>query len=235
MSALVMSFGFFYGAPWRWRQTHRIVRTIFRSFVVAAFGLAAVLLLFPNEISSRIAFYTETLSPTSSAYQLSDRAWDYPVRNLLDAFSQPHWIVGNGIGTASLGRQYVDKLIGQRPPQFWVESGFGVLIVEMGILGLCLWVLWSLVLLYYAWKVARLLRQTRFFPIAFAIFWYAFILLLPMTFGSLAAYQNYVFNAYLWLLVGILFRLPDVLANSPAPNAVPSRQLRSRGRFWFQG
>ena len=46
------------------------------------------------------------------------------------------------------------------------------------------------------------------FPIAFALFWFIFLLLFPMTFGSIGPYENYIFNAYLWLLVGIIFRLP---------------------------
>jgi hypothetical protein len=107
------------------------------------------------------------------------------------------------------------------------------LIVEMGILAPCLWVIWSAALLYYAWRVTLRLRQTRFFPIAFAILWYAFLLLLPMTFGSMTSYQNYICNAYFWLLIGILFRLPDVLANPPVPAVAPARRARLRSSFQF--
>jgi hypothetical protein len=231
-SFLILSAGFLWGAPWRWKQAHRMAKAIRRSLIVGALGLAFILLVFPDEAGTRIALYTETLFPSSSAYELSNRSWDYPVQNLLLAFTVPHWVVGNGIGTASLGMQYVAKLIGQRLPNIWVESGFGVLIVEMGILAPCLWILWSVALLYYAWKVVVRLRQTRFFPIAFAIFWYAFLLLLPMTFGSLASYQNYVCNAYFWLLIGILFRLPDVLVNQPVV-AAPVHHQRARRGFQF--
>jgi hypothetical protein len=232
-SALVFMVGLLWGAPWRWRQAHRIVRAIRRSFIMAALGLAAVLLIFPNEIGSRIAYYTETLTPKSSAYELSFRSWDYPVQNLMGAFDGPNWVVGNGIGTASLGTQYVAKLIGRRPPELSLESGFGVLIVEMGIVAPFLWLLWSGALLYSAWKILRQLRQTRLFPIAFAIVWFAFLLLLPMTFGTIGTYQDYVCNAYLWLLVGILFRLPDLLANPPVPAVAPVRHRRTSGRFRF--
>lgn len=232
-SFLVLAAGFLWGAPWRWKQAHRMAKAIRQSLIVGALGLAFILLVFPNEAGSRIAFYTETLSPSSSAYELSTRSWDYPVQNLLAAFDQPHWVVGNGIGTASLGIQYVAKLIGQRPPNFWVESGFGVLIVEMGIVAPFLWILWSGVLLYYMWKVMLRMRQTRFFPIAFAISWYAFLLLLPMTFGGLSTYQNYISNAYLWLLVGIFFRLPDILANPPDPAVVSACLQRARGGFRY--
>ena len=232
-SMLVLSAGFLWGAPWRWRQAHRMARAIRRSFIMAAIGLAIILVLFPNEAGSRIALYAETLLPSSSAYELSTRSWDYPMENLSKAFTVPNWPIGNGIGTASLGTQYVAKVTGQRPLGIDVESGFGILIVEMGVLAPCLWILWSAALLYYAWKVTLRLRQTRFFPIAFAILWYAFLLSLPMTFVTMALYQNYLDNAYFWLFIGILFRLPDVLANPAAPAVAPTHAAHVRGGFQF--
>jgi hypothetical protein len=232
-STLVLAVVFLWGAPWRQRQAHRMLKAVRRSFIMGAIGLAAVLLLFPRQAGSRIAYYTETLLPSSSAYQLEGRSWDYPIRNLEAAFDRPNWVIGNGIGTASLGMQYVAKLLHQAPPNLWVEEGFGVMIVEMGIIAPFLWILWSAALLYYSWKIVRRLRETRFFPIAFAIFWYSFLLLFPFTFGSLSTYQNYVCNAYLWLMVGILFRLPDVLAQSPVLVGTSSSKSSSRGGFQF--
>lgn len=220
-SVPVLSAGFLWGAPWRWRQAHRLVKAIRRSLIVAGFGLAALILLFPEDAGSRLAFYSETLNPSSSAYEFGNRAWDYPIRNFLDTFNRPNWLIGNGIGTASLGGQYVAKLLGR--PQFnvSVEEGYGQLIIEMGVLAPILWILWTAALLYYCWKVFRRLRETRFAPIAFAILWYAFLLLYPFTYVGLDAYENYLCNVYLWLLVGILFRLPDLLSNPPAPVIVP--------------
>jgi len=232
-SSLALAVGFLWGAPWRWQQAHRLVRAIRRSFIVGALGLAAILLIFPEEAGSRMAYYTETLSPSSSTYQLGNRTWDYPIQNLIFAFGRPNWVLGNGIGTASLGIQYVAKMIGQRPPTLWVEEGYGVLIVEMGIIAPFLWILWTAALLYYSWQVVRRLRESRFFPIALAIFWYAFLLLYPITFGGLSAYQNYSCNAYLWLLVGILFRLPDLQAIPFAPVVVSARRPRSKGGLHF--
>lgn len=218
-SLLVLAVGFMWGAPRRRQEGRRLTKGIRQGFIAAALGLAALLLLFPEQAGSRIAYYTETLLPSSSAYQVSDRAWDYPIQNLTWAFYNPHWVMGNGIGTASLGMQYVDKLVGKRAPVIGVEEGYGTLIIEMGILAPFLWILWTAALLYYSWKVVRPLRGTRFFPIAFAIFWYGFLLLYPFTYGGLSPYQNYVCNAYLWLLVGILFRLPDLMAGAAAPQA----------------
>jgi hypothetical protein len=54
-----------------------------------------------------------------------------------------------------------------------------------------------------------------------------------MTFGGLSAYQNYINNAYLWLLVGILFRLPEIQATTPNLLQSPSAKARARGGFQF--
>ena len=232
-TVLVLSIAFLWGAPWRWRQAHRMLKAVRRLFIVAGLGLAAILLIFPEAAGSRVAFYTETLLPSSSSFQLGDRSWDYPIHNLELAFTNPNWIEGNGIGTASLGTQYVAKVIGIRSPDISVEEGFGLLIIEMGIVAPFLWIAWTGVLLYSSWKVVTGLRETRLFPIGFAIFWYTFLLLYPMTFGSLSAFENYICNLYLWLLVGVLFKLPTILHNAPTPAAVHSQKVYRRGRGSF--
>lgn len=215
-SALALSAGFLWGAPWRQRQAHRLVRVLRRSVIFGALGLAAIFLIFPEQAGSRLAFYSETLNPDSSAYQGSTRAWTYPMGNLQVALDNPHWAIGNGIGTASLGTQYVDRLVGKRP-LYGVEEGFGTMIVEMGILAPFLWILWSAAMLYYLWKVVRKLRETRLFPIGFAFFWCAFLVLYPLTYLTIAVYENYVCNIYVWILVGIVFRLPQLLSTPAVP------------------
>ena len=83
-------------------------------------------------------------------------------------------------------------------------------------------------LLYHSWRVVRRLRETRFFPPALAIWWYACLLLYVFTWGSLTGYQNFVNNIFLWLLIGILFRMPSLLANPPATlNAPVPRTARA--------
>ncbi len=218
VSVAVLVAGFLWGAPRRKEMSHRLIRAIRRSILVAGFGLGFLILLFPAQAGSRIAYYTETLNPGSSAYAGENRAWDYPIGGLEIAFQRPNWVMGNGIGTASDGMQYVARILGQEMPNLWVEEGYGVLIVEMGIIAPFLWILWTAALVYYSWKIVRRLKGTRFAPIAIAIFWYAFFLLYPLTYDVLSPYQNYIYNVYLWLLVGILFRLPELLeAASPIP------------------
>jgi hypothetical protein len=83
-------------------------------------------------------------------------------------------------------------------------------------------------LLYFSWKIVRQLRGTIYFPVALSIFWYAFVLLVPFSYNGMAPYQNYVMNAYLWLLIGVLFRLPHLARNPQAvPRAVHLSQLRT--------
>jgi hypothetical protein len=233
ISAVALVAAFLWGAPWRQRQAHRMIKAIRRASIVGGIAMVLLFLMFPQEAGSRFAYYTETLLPGSSAYQLDNRTWDYPVRNLLSVFSQQNWLLGNGIGTASLGGQYVAKVIGAPPLNLGVEEGFGTLIVEMGLVAPFLWILWTAAVLYSSWGIVRRLQQTRFFPMAFGILWFAFLLLYPMTYGGIAAFQNYVNNVYFWLLIGILFRLPEIQASTPNLFPVTSASQRARGGFQF--
>jgi len=217
-SALALSAAFLWGAPWRQQQGHRLVRVLRRSAIVGTLGLAALFAIFPEQAGSRLAFYSETLNPESSAYQGSTRAWNYPLQNFEVALQNSHWVMGNGIGTASLGTQYISRLSGARPVE-GVEEGFGTLIIEMGILAPLLWILWTGALLYYLWKVVRDLRETRLFPLGFAMLWFVFLLVYPLTYITISQFQNYVCNIYMWIFVGIVFRLPQLLA---APTVVPA-------------
>ena len=92
-----------------------------------------------------------------------------------------------------------------------VESGFGSLVIELGILGPILWLVWASSLMFEAGKVVLKLKGTWAFPVAFSILWFAFYLLFPRTWGGVTGYQDFVLNAYFWLLVGVLFRLPGLV------------------------
>jgi hypothetical protein len=233
-SACILTVGLLWGAPWKWRQGHRMIKAIRWSVTVTALGLALAVLLFPASVGSRLAFYSETLNPYSSASAVTDRGWTYPVENFLKSFENPNWVWGNGLGTASLGTQYVARVLHTPLRTVWTEEGYGELILEMGICAPIIWIVWSACLLICCWKIVRRLRQTDLSPVAFAIFWYAFVLLYPLTFGGTTAYQNYVNNVFLWLLVGMLFRLPEI-ASAPAQALEESSLARGRkmARGWF--
>jgi hypothetical protein len=225
-SALVGSLAFVWGAPWRQREVVRVLRGVQRAALGIVLGITLLLFLFPEALLSRVALYTETLSPTSSASELQNRTWDYPVRNFLGAFSSERWPYGYGIGTSSLGIQYVAKFFNAKPSPVIVESGFGTLVVEMGIGGLLLWLVMSFAILFSAWRVVKQLRGSPWFPIAFMIFWYAGLILLPITYTGMATYQDFVMNAYLWLLLGILFRLPTLAASAQFAANQPGFQFQ---------
>jgi hypothetical protein len=211
ISAIMIAAGCLWGAPWKWGRGRRLVKAIRRSLIFAGLGLSAFMLIFPAAASSRLGFYSQTLFPSSSAYQLGNRSWSYPMGELSKAFSGPHWIIGNGTGTDTLGMQYVSQFLKEPMPNVAVEEGFGQMIAEMGILAPILWILWAGVTVIACWRITRSLKGTRFFPIALAIIWYVFLLLFAMSYMGMDAYQNYVNNAFLWLLIGILFRLPELL------------------------
>ena len=164
LSAFVLSTGFLWGAPWRWKQAYRLVKAVRRSFIIGALALAAAFVVFPEQTGSRLAFNAETLNPDSPAYQGTSRVWDYPVNNLESALENPHWVIGNGIGTASIGSQYVERLVGKRMVS-GVEEGYGTMIIEMGILAPLLvaaldWPLCSTT----SGRSSGSLRETRLFP-----------------------------------------------------------------------
>jgi hypothetical protein len=190
-------------------------KAIRRAVIVSAIVLAAIVLIFPDEIAPRMAFYLETMDPSSSAFEVGNRTWSYPISGLLGALEQPTWMTGIGTGTASLGTQYVARLMKEPPIEVWVEEGYGQLILEMGIVAPFLWILWTAALLVYCVRIVRTLRQTRFFPVAFAITWYVFLLLFPFTYGAIGAYQNFLSNALMWFFVGVLFKLPSLQASDP--------------------
>jgi hypothetical protein len=68
----------------------------------------------------------------------------------------------------------------------------------------------SVAILSAAFKVVKKLRGSPFFPLGFVIFWYSFFLLLPATFSGIQAYEDFLLNAYFWLMLGVLFRLPTL-------------------------
>jgi hypothetical protein len=195
--------------------------------VVLGIALAVVLLLatYPQALMNRLAVYSETLDPRSPATELVHRMWDYPLKAFLLAFTYDRWPYGYGLGSVSLGVQYIARFFNVLPPVGGLESGFGCIIIEMGIVGLALWLVMSAAILMAAWKVVRQLKGSPWFPLGFVIFWYAFLLLLPFTFQGLQAYQDFLLNSYVWFLLGVLFRLPKIALSeqfSLGAQAVPS-------------
>ena len=218
INAVAFALAFIWGAPWRQGEVVRVFRTLQRIAIGMILAVALLFMIFPEALGTRLALYSETLLPGSSANEVGNRVWDYPLRNFLGAFTVDRWPYGYGIGTASLGTQYVARFFKAKLIGISVESGFGTIVIEMGIVGLLLWLVMSGAIVFQAWGVVKTLRGSPYFPLAFAVFWYALMLLFPLTFAGMQPYQDFLLNAYLWLLVGILFRLPSLnLAAQAAP------------------
>jgi hypothetical protein len=228
-SVFVMTAAFLWGAPWRWGQGHRMVKALRRGFLIGGLGLILMVEVFPRVIGGNWAFFSETLSVSGEGSELVNRTWDYPVQNFMNAVSEGDILIGHGTGMSSLGMQYVSRLLNEPLPEIGVESGYGSLIVEMGVWGPILWLVWVAVMLWEGWKIVRILRETVYFPIGFAIWWYAVVDLILLMYFGMQFYQNFVNNAYLWLLMGVLYRLPT-LARMPQPVPIP-RYLRGVPRW----
>ena len=231
-STLFLLGAFLWGAPWRQRQAHRILKAVRRSFMVAAVGFVRSSFYFPRRPDRALPTIRRLCCPAARRISLGTGPGTIQSAILRMRSIVPTGSWATGSAPLPLGCSTYPSSHIKWPGNLAVEEGFGTMIVEMGIVAPFLWILWSVALLYHSWKIILRLRETRFFPIAIAIFWYAFLLLVPLTFGSLNNYQNYICNAYLWLLVGVLFRLPEILARSPGLEASP-RGTNVQGGFQF--
>src|SRR5579864_5957923 len=227
IGAVVGALAFLWGAPWRYGEALRTIRALQRAALGIGLALVVLLFAYPDAFLGRLAVYSETLDPRSSTSELVHRGRDYPLQNFLGAFDYSRWPYGYGIGTLSLGGQYVSRFFRVRPPVDNLESGLGTIVVEMGILGLILWITMTGAIMFSAWNVVRGLKGSPWFPIAFMIFLYASFLLLPMTFITIDNYQDFISNTYLWLLLGILFRLPKLALSAQVPAGSTARQAPS--------
>lgn len=226
LNAAAALVAFFWGAPWRQGEAMRIVRTVQRILLGSAVAVVILLFTFPEALLSRYAFYNETLSLDSPTSELMYRAHEYPLHNFVAAFDSPRWAYGYGLGTASLGTQYVARIMHAAPMGVGVESGYGEILLELGIVGLALWVILSASIVVSTWHVVKKMRGSPLFPLAFVIFWYSFMVLVPLTFNGLNTYQNFVMNAYLWLLLGVLYRLPTMKLAAESGREVAGTSIR---------
>lgn len=204
---LVIVAGFLWGAPWRQREAIRVLRAIQRTALLIGIAMIFLLTMFPDALGSRLAIYTETLMPNSSTSELVHRTRTYPLQQLGFAFDNPRWPLGYGIGTCSNGFQYVIRITGAQPISVSVENGFGNLLLELGIVGLILWIVLGFSVATSAWVVVKTLRGTPWFPLGLATFVFTVLVFFPMMFFGNSAYQDFLINSTLWLQLGVLFRL----------------------------
>ena len=217
--ALVFMAGFLWGAPWRQGEVARVLRAIQKTTLFAGIGIIVLLTLFPEELGSRLSIYSETLMPNSPTSELVHRTQNYPLQQLEQAFTYPLWPYGYGIGTCTLGTQYVARIMHATPMNIGVESGIGSMILELGIVGIILWIVLGFSITFSAWNVVKELRGTSWFPLGFVIFLFSCLIFFPMTFVSFSTYQDYMINVYLWLSLGILWRLKMFLKTAQSEHS----------------
>jgi hypothetical protein len=190
--------------------------TLGRAGMVVALGLGAIFLfsaLVPDLFTSRLDWYTQTLDPRSSENEWSFR-WDSyggDTRRGIDIGG----LVGQGTGSESLGKQYLYGDSAAIPVgSYQVEGGYASIAVEWGAVGLALWILWTLAWLYRQWRCIRAAPSGSLRAMALVLWgWMIFFLIIGF-FGGLQGYQNYIPNAYFWLLSGVIFGLPQLASSS---------------------
>ena len=182
----------------------------------------------PRPSKGASLFYWETLDPNSSNSELLQRIHSYPLQNFLYAFDYPRWPYGYGIGTASLGLQYVARILHVAPLGIGVESGFGAIVLELGIVGLVLYIVLAAAIVITAWSAARKLKGTQWFPIGFVVFWYSFLFLFPYVWGGIQPFEDFILNSLFWFSLGILFRLRDFVLRAEASGNYTA-QFRTAG------
>jgi hypothetical protein len=103
-TTLIVIAGFLWGAPWRQREALRVLRAIQRTALVMGLGIITLLTVFPNEVGSRLAIYSETLLLDSPTSELIHRTHEYLLKQLGYAFDHPRWPYGYGTGRCTLVR-----------------------------------------------------------------------------------------------------------------------------------
>jgi hypothetical protein len=88
-----------------------------------------------------------------------------------------------------------------------VERGFDNVVVELGIVGLILWVEMGLSSPISPWKVVKKVKATPWFPLASVTILSPFMLFLQVTSLNSYARRDFVIRAYIRPWTDILYRL----------------------------
>jgi hypothetical protein len=171
--------------------------------VTASVLLASAL---PGVVGDRLEWYSQTLDPRSTQSEWTSRGEAY-VTNTRGGL-ELGGLFGRGTGTESLGKQYLTGDPDVIGGLYTVEGGYASLAVEWGIVGVGLWLAWSISWVARQWRAVNAARGHRSAAAGFVLLgWMLFFLFLGFV-GGLQGFQNYVANAYFWLLSGLMFALP---------------------------
>lgn len=181
---------------------------------VAGLTIAGLLALFaPSLISSRASWYQSTLDPRSSRNE-----WTHRLTSLTGSTIEGMelgGLIGRGTGNQSIGLQYI---VGgeERSPSgiYVVEGGYATVAVEWGIIGLVLWIYWTVAWTRRQWESIKAVRGTSLAATGLVLFALNIFFLFLGFFGGFQGFQNYFANAYFWLLSGLIFGLPQAVRAS---------------------
>lgn len=200
-----------------------------RSFLLAGTVSIVLFLAFflllasnPGAFTSRLTFYTDTLDPSRRGNEWAQR-WE----NYTDAIFygiEEGGLIGNGTGAESIGKQYFFSGSGgvSSAGQYTVESGYGAVLVEWGMIGLAFWLIWVVRWLGRFASSVRGSRAGPFRSVGAILTAYAILFLVVQFYAGIAVFQNYIGNAFFWLLSGVAFALPFV---DPATSVEEERVL----------
>lgn len=196
LAVALLASGFRKRSPARWRSVVSVGS--------AAVAVIALVTVFPAVGLSRSLWYRETLSPRALNNEWPTRWGAFSASILFGV--QEGGLIGRGTGTQSLGRQYLYEG-NEEPPlaRSVVEGGYAAVAIEWGWMGVVLWVSWSV---GWSWRQWRSVLDTRGSPLArtkLVLFGWVFFFLFLGFFGGFQSFQNYVGNAYFWLVSGMIF------------------------------
>lgn len=193
----------------------------FRLVALVSFAVAAISLFFffaPEQSATRASFFAQTLDPRATTSEWSNRLEGRTESLLLGV--RYGGVFGRGTGTHSIGRQY---LFGGEERSLYglnvLESGWGSVAYELGAIGLLLWMIWTIAWFARATRCYLAVRGTPLGMPALVIIGWLFTFLVFGMFSGYQFFQNYVSNAFFWLLSGILFGLPTSPLVAPPPPA----------------
>jgi len=188
----------YWGAPCGQGEVIRVLRTIQRTALLVGIGIIVLLTIFPRNFGRG---WQSTPNPHAgqARSELVHRTQTYPLRSW-DMPSTIRVAYGYGMGTSSLGRQYVMRIM-------HAALNVGVkrlrqLGWQLGIVGLVLWIVLGFSIAISAWKVVRELQGTPWFPGICIWFSQFFSFSLCM---CISPYEDFLMNSWLWLLLGILY------------------------------
>ena len=188
--------------------------TVSRAVAVAVALIVAIgglNLVAPSLISSRAEFYSTTLDPNASTNEWGSR-WENYTRDTFRGIAIGG-LVGTGTGQESLGKQYIYGGEGNNPYGLYlVEAGYGSVAVEWGLVGLVLWLWWTIAWLARLALCTRAALGDRIAAFGIVVTAWFFFLMFVAFLGGIANFQNYINNVFLWFLSGLVFALPVATA-----------------------